>query len=166
MIRYKCLNIGVKMKFPQVLLLILLLPTLAISETSKSKSHLSPKLKKIVEKEFIQFHEENQKLREKHQNALYEDQKVILETNHKKTVAFFREISKLQQTISLGEKNENRKVQAEIERKKKIFKGKLQEDRRKARKKMTDKRDKFQKMMDKRRESFKDKMKAHKKQIK
>jgi hypothetical protein len=152
------------MKLYQILFITLLFPIMATAGPTKTKSELSPKLKKKVEKEFVAFHKENQNLREKHQNDLYEDQKVILEKTHKKTLAFFRDISKLQQTISLGDIKENKKIQLEIERRKKLFKGKLHEDRRKARKKMSAKRDKFQKVMDKRRKSFKDKVKTFKKE--
>ena len=153
------------MKFGQTLLFLLVIPLIVSAEPSPSKTELSTKLKKKVQKEFIAFHKANQTLREKHQNALYEDQKLILEKTHKKTLLFFREISKLQQEISLSDIQENKKIQLEIGRRKKLFKGKLHEDRRKARKKMSSKRDKFQKVMDKRRKSFKNKIKAFKAEI-
>jgi hypothetical protein len=152
------------MKLHQLLIFFFCASGVAFGGPTNTKSNLSPKLKKKVEKEFISFHQENQILREKHQNELYEDQKVILEKTHKKTLVFFREISKLQQTISLGNLKENKKIQEEIERRKKLFKGKLHEDRRKVRKKMSSRRDKFQKVMKKRRKVFKNKVKTYKKE--
>ena len=148
-------------KTPLMILIFSLFFTLSLPAKDK-KQPISPELKKKVQKAFLEFHKENQKLREKHQNELYEDQKKILKTNHEKTLAFFRDISKLQQTVSFGDRKENKKIQKEIDRRKKMFRGKMDDDRRKARKTMMNKRDKFQKNMEKRRDAFKKKMKSFK----
>lgn len=148
-------------KTPLMILILSMFLSLSLEAKDKNQT-ISPALKKKVQKAFLEFHRENQKLREKHQNELYEDQQKILKRNHEKTLAFFRDISKLQQTVSFGDKKENKKIQLEIDRRKKLFRGKMDDERRKARKTMMNKRDKFQKNMEKRRKAFKNKMKSFK----
>ncbi len=126
----------------------------------KAGKPLSKAIQQKIKKEFQYFYKTNQTLREKHQNELYQNQKSFLKKNHGKITAFFKEISKLQQTVTFAQREENKKIHREIEKRKQAFKVVVQADRVQARDIMKKKRETFQKKMDKLRDDFKNKVKA------
>lgn len=149
----------------KLMLTFLTLSLLSLSQISLAQDKAQAELdaRKKIEKEFKEFRNENLKLREKHQDELYQAQLKSLKENHERAKKFFRELSKIEDDIQFGNKSENKKVQDKLRKKRQAFKETMKKERKKVREMMQSKRDSFQEMMKKRRLEFKDKIKSLKK---
>lgn len=148
-------------KFTTILTALLML-SFSSAYAQKDKK-IDPEVKKQVAAEFKTFREENLKLREKHQDELYQLQLKALKDNHEKAKKFFKELSGIEDDIEFGNKDENKKVQKKLKQKRSQFRDSMKSARKKVKEMIEGKRKAFQKEMKARRKEFKKKVKSLKK---
>ena len=124
---------------------------------------ISPEVKQKLSSEFKSFRDENLKLREQHQEELYQLQLKALKENHERAKKFFKELSGIEDDIEFGNKDENKKVQVKLKKKRQEFKTAMKTSRKKVKDMIEARRKEFQESMTKRRQAFKEKIKTVKK---